>query len=497
MKSAVVRRSFASGLLAALVSGTLFWFAIGLNPQWPLMWIASLPVLVYAAWSSAGRAMAVAFAAMLLGSLSMWSYFRILELPPQVWLVTFGGASLLFACAVLLFRGLLVQGRYGWAMVAFPALYVTGEFAVARFSSGGTAGNLAYTQLKCLPLLQIASITGLWGVSFLVLLFASSLVVVLVLHQSGRSRQSRRALGAACAVFVLAFGYGWARLSQPEGPKLRVGLISSDEPRYILAPTVGAASLRLAEVYAAEAKKLAQQGAVVIVLPEKLFTVDPSMNGVVDRLFQEVAEKTGVRLVVGMVYLDGSRRLNQARVYAPSAAGLRFNKHHLVPGWEAKFSRGTGETEFMQGPLAAGVAICKDMDFSALSRSYGLHDVGLMVVPAWDFDVDRVWHGHIAMMRGVENGFSVVRAAKGGNLFASDSRGRILGERVSAKDGFSTLIVDVPAGHSATPYQRIGDAFAWVLAGGVLAALARVLWPRRPTLHKVGVIEEDGAPGGN
>ena len=33
-----------------------------------------------------------------------------------------------------------------------------------------------------------------------------------------------------------------------------------------------------------------------------------------------------------------------------------------------------------------------------------------MLVPAWDFVVDAGWHGHIAVMRGVENGFSIARA---------------------------------------------------------------------------------------
>jgi apolipoprotein N-acyltransferase len=65
-------------------------------------------------------------------------------------------------------------------------------------------------------------------------------------------------------------------------------------------------------------------------------------------------------------------------------------------------------------------------------------------------------------MRGVEDGFSIARAAKNGFLTVSDDRGRIVGEVSSSSAPFATLLVDVPAGHSRTVYQVLGDWFAWV-----------------------------------
>jgi apolipoprotein N-acyltransferase len=76
--------------------------------------------------------------------------------------------------------------------------------------------------------------------------------------------------------------------------------------------------------------------------------------------------------------------------------------------------------------------------------------------------VDAAWHGHIAIMRGVKNGFSIARAAKGGFLTVSDDRGRVLGEVSSSSAPFATLLVDVPTAHSGTLYQLLGDWFAWV-----------------------------------
>lgn len=97
------------------------------------------------------------------------------------------------------------------------------------------------------------------------------------------------------------------------------------------------------------------------------------------------------------------------------------------------------------------------------------------MVPAWDFVVDNAWHGHIAVMRGVEDGFSLVRSAKNGFLTVSDWRGRIVAEARSDSAPFATLIADVPAEHHDTLYQHWGDWFAW-LAMGLLAFLLVRLW---------------------
>ena len=63
---------------------------------------------------------------------------------------------------------------------------------------------------------------------------------------------------------------------------------------------------------------------------------------------------------------------------------------------------------------------------------------------AQDFNLDRAWHGHIAIMRAVEDGFGLVRAAKNGYLTVVDNRGRVLAERRSDSASFATLLADVP-----------------------------------------------------
>jgi apolipoprotein N-acyltransferase len=121
------------------------------------------------------------------------------------------------------------------------------------------------------------------------------------------------------------------------------------------------------------------------------------------------------------------------------------------------------------------VAICKDMDFTQLGRRYGAAGAGLMLVPAWDFNLDWIQHGHMAVMRGVESGFNVVRSAKGGSLFVSDDRGRILGEIRSNAAPFSSLLVAVPGGHERTLFVLWGDWFAWVAVALLLLCLLQLV----------------------
>jgi len=171
---------------------------------------------------------------------------------------------------------------------------------------------------------------------------------------------------------------------------------------------------------------------------------------------------------------------NEARIYTPHAEVGSYNKEHLLPPFEtSRFTPGTSRTLFAAPGKAAGqtwgVAICKDMDFTNPVRSYGQAGVGLMLVPAWDFHVDGFWHGHIAVMRAVEDGFSLVRSARDGLLTVADDRGRIVAETTSQSAPFAALLARVPAGHSSTLFLLLGDWFGWCAMAAAVWAVGR-LW---------------------
>jgi apolipoprotein N-acyltransferase len=124
-----------------------------------------------------------------------------------------------------------------------------------------------------------------------------------------------------------------------------------------------------------------------------------------------------------------------------------------------------------------GVQICKDLDFPGLSRDYGARKVGLLLVPAFDFDVDGWLHGRMAVMRGVESGFSVARAARHGLLTVTDNRGSVLLQRAGSSSGFVIATADVPVANAATLYGRFGDWFAVVCIALLLVAIGTATVP--------------------
>ena len=94
-------------------------------------------------------------------------------------------------------------------------------------SPHGTFGNLSYTQMDCLPVIQIASITGIWGISFLIFLLAGTVATLL----TGIGEPRRRCLLATtvgvivCAAFV--FG-AWRARSHPAAQIISVTVIAKD-----------------------------------------------------------------------------------------------------------------------------------------------------------------------------------------------------------------------------------------------------------------------------
>ncbi|HSN17334.1 MAG TPA: nitrilase-related carbon-nitrogen hydrolase, partial [Gammaproteobacteria bacterium] len=284
-------------------------------------------------------------------------------------------------------------------------------------------------------------------------------------------------VGSTVAVLVLVLACGTVRLliRQP-GQQVKVGLATSDTVDYVADP--GAPTDVLFQRYAAAVETLAAQGARVVVLPEKLGVVlDTQTTDATDAFFEKLVDRSGAAIVVGVVRVakDG-KKYNEARVYLPGRPPATYDKEHMLPPFESDLTPGTALTTLSRGNMTWGVQICKDMDFTPLSTEYGRKGVGVMLVPGWDFVADWLFHGHMAIMRGVESGFSVVRAAKQGSLYVSDDRGRILAEIRSAPGTFPTLLATVPAGHDDTVYDRMGDWAAYLTLLVLLVAIGRLVW---------------------
>lgn len=471
---AVAATNPLAAIAAAIATAVLVWFGNSLTPWWPLMWLAPLPILWFALRAPAWAAGLVAFVGWLAGSVNVLPFFLSQQVPFLEWLADFGGLSLSVAIGALIFRALVLRGAVWSGVIALPALWVTLDWARYWWTPHGTSADLAYTQLEFLPFLQLSSITGPWGMSFLLVLFPAAMAAALHLRKS-HPRRALRVAGTVCGILLLVLAYGTLRLNESEPRQsLKVGLVAHDTD-IVIRP--GPDAQRLWSAYAAEASRLAAAGAQVVVLPEKIAVVPDSTTQDTNALFQSVANSSGATLVVGELHdspgAAGLTRYNRAMVYRPHSTVSLYDKEHLLPPWESDETPGTVKLTLARGDTRLGVAICKDMDFTSTALSYAELGTQLMLVPAWDFNGDRTWHGHMAIMRGVEGGFSIARAAKGGYLTVSDDRGRIVAEARSDAAPFATLLTDVPIGHESTLFQRWGNWFAWVATAMLILVLAR------------------------
>jgi apolipoprotein N-acyltransferase len=135
---------------------------------------------------------------------------------------------------------------------------------------------------------------------------------------------------------------------------------------------------------------------------------------------------------------------------------------------------------FNQHGQIAGVAICKDLDYEKYIRLYRQAGASILYVPAWDFNRDGWFHSRIAMMRAVENGYSLVRNARDGRLTISDDRGRVLAEASSEDGRTGFLIGALQPSANATLYSRWGDWFGWVNLVAAVCFLLVLLVKKTP-----------------
>jgi apolipoprotein N-acyltransferase len=315
-------------------------------------------------------------------------------------------------------------------------------------------------------------VTGLWGVTFLVMAVPAAVAV------ATRSPGRRLAIaGVAAALLVVTLGFGAWRLARSEdGTAVTVGLAASDVGLRAFATTDPGEALAVVETYATAIEALAARGAQVIVLPEKLVGVTAAYRDDVERRLAEAAARHRVLLVAGLNEIATPSRRNVALVFAADGTSAgRYRKRHHIPGLEAGYAPGDAPLLVSGTQPPWGVAICKDLDFPALGREYAGRGAGLMLVPAWDFVADAWQHERMAAMRAIESGFALARSAKQGLLTVRDARGRLVAAARSDSAPVALLAASVKVRHDATVYARYGDWFAWLCVIGAAAVVVRLV----------------------
>ncbi|PRX92142.1 nitrilase-related carbon-nitrogen hydrolase [Allonocardiopsis opalescens] len=407
--------------------------------------------------------------------------------------------------------------RTAWAVtLVFPLAKVAVEFAIASATPFGVLyGVLGATQSGNLPLIQVASVTGVYGVSFLVAWAAS--VAALVWARRGAGPGPRRTAAVCAAVLLAVLAAGGARLAllPSTGPTVRVAGVSASRAAWEemagglaafgSVPEMAAAGPeRMRAVFGpvnddliASTEREAAAGARLVVWAESAgLTMGDDAGHLLDRV-REVARRHGVYVQSALTVYTGAEPYvrNQTVLVGPDGAvEWTYDKAHPVPVLEP-YRAGDGVVPVHDGPFGrlSGI-ICYDADFPDLSRQAGAQGVDVMLVSANTWAGIAELHARGALFRSVENGFAMVRQANRGVSVSYDPLGRTLARVDYFRTDRQTMVAEVPTRGVRTVYGAVGDVFAWLCVAAT-AALAAAAARRRGAAPSAAAPERIGACG--
>jgi apolipoprotein N-acyltransferase len=488
-----VRAGRSTSYVWLFAAGLLFLFANGRDSIPIAAWLAPIFMLRFTR-GGRGRRLWLAYLVLIVG----WAIsFRGMIPAPQpflgiVWLVYAGIAALPY----VLDRWLARRIRGFASTLVFPCAAAGLDYLTSLFPYGSW-GSPAYSQYGNLPLMQVVSVTGIYGITFLTAWAAS------VINRSWEAgfRRSRAHVGLlawAGGLAAILFLGGFRLLFVPSGPTVRVAsLTAADIPRFpspeierrAYAGTLSAdemlqvreQSRLIDEDLLTRCGREADAGAKIVFWGEGNSYVLPEDEPWLMSRASELAQTKKIYLGLGNVvwhYKSKTPLENTFVLIDPNGTVIwKFLKAHPVPGGEASISmRGDGALKSAETPFGRlSCVICFDADSVQLLHQAGTIGAGLVLVPSNDWRAIDPWHSQMAIFRAVEQGFSMVRHASYGLSVAVDSQGRVLGAMDHYRtSGDRVLVADVPTSGTRTIYRAVGDLFSWLVLGAFffLAVLA-------------------------
>lgn len=387
------------------------------------------------------------------------------------------------------------------ACLVFPATWAATEYILSR-GPFATWGSAAYSQYGNLALLQVLSVTGLWGVTFLIGWFAA--VCNWVWEEGLASKRARGGAWLCVGTIATVMLLGGARMAffPPSSPTVRVASISKKviEP-HPSAETSGRLFQNKAttqDMHAIQewagamdddllsrAEREMQAGAKIVFWGESNASVMKEDEAAFIARGGDLAAKYHVYLGMALGVLIKGKTLslqNKLVLIQPDGrVAWEYNKSRPVPGAEAAMQvRGDGKLRGLDTPYGrVSSIICYDGDFPQLLAQAGALGADVMLDPSNDWRAIDPWHTQMVSFRAIEQGFNLIRQTSLGLSAAFDYQGH----RLAAMDHYHTsdyaMVSQVPTRGARTVYSRMGDWFAWVCLGGLGLLTLMPLRPKR------------------
>lgn len=407
-----------------------------------------------------------------------------------------------------LYLGLYV-GAFGWllsffrvryfyeSVVVSPLIWVLLEFLRTYLFSGFPWGLLGYSQYQHLSLIQISDITGVYGVSFLIVLVNVSLYLIIKWARFRTSPFPFLYTNITLGLLLFVIFYGHFRIAEintinKNEAHLTVGLIQGNidqgqkwDSSYLNETLIIYQNLTL---------KASQGHSDLMVWPETAVPCYFSPEQEQAIFLQDLAKKIKAPILFGSLAYEGTtlpgenRFFNSAFLISPTPKDKkysRYDKVHLVPFGEyvplkpflpfiekmvvgvGDFSPGKKLTLFSIPGARFGVLICYEIIFPELSRRYCKSGANFLVTitnDAWFGQSSAPYqHFSMAVFRAVENRTAVVRAANSGISGIIEPTGKIQGQTLLFSRTFLKGKISVnPHGTIYSQYGDIGVAFCGI-----------------------------------
>jgi len=393
--------------------------------------------------------------------------------------------------AVLIARLVSRAGASGLLLAAAP--WVATEFFRGHIFGGFPWVPLGNSQVTCLPIAQLASVVGVYGLSGLVA-FVSSVIAYSIVT-TGRARLKAIATGLVVIVSVGAWG-AW-RIAEgsltDDGAPLKIGLVQGNiaqEDKWDRAH-----ARRIFTTHIAMTREAVAKGAQYVLWPESSTPFMFEEDEVGASQIRALAQELRVPILFGSDQLERGlppRLFNAAFQVTPEGkTAAVYRKIHLVPFGEfipkkkwlffisplvESFTDFAAGTSIVMLPVAshlASTAICYEVVYPSLIRQAVEGGSELLTTLTNDG-----WYGHssapyqhfaMASMRSIEQGRYLARAANTGISGIVDPYGRIVTQ--SAIFEQTTLVGDIRFRTERTVYSVIGDAIAYVAIALTISAL--------------------------
>lgn len=407
------------------------------------------------------------------------------------------------AFAVVVTRLRRVMG-VRWAVLCAAPVWVATELGRQYVWDGFPWALLGYSQVSVLPIAQLASVTGVYGLSFVLALVASAVALVIV----ERDARKWKVAGAIAMLVVLCAIWGRYRIAEGSlasaGESVRVAVVQGN----ILQSEKWNPALRDVIIgrYIAMTRQAIERGATFILWPEASMPVNFEDDAIRSSPIRQLARESKVSLLIGSDQEPGLKKgirpgepgyelYNAAFLVKPDGTvGAVYRKMHLVPFGEyvplqrllffvgpivesiSPFNPGTEATVLPVGGHLASTAICYEVIYGSSIRQFVLNGSELLTTitnDAWYGRTSAAYqHWDQASMRAIENGRYLARAANTGISGFVDPYGRVVEK--SAVFEQALLVHDIRFVQTRTIYTRIGDLIAWLClactTGALLAA---------------------------